>query len=296
MKSPLVSVLIPTYNRATLIEEALTSVLTQTYSNLEILIHDNHSEDDTLRRLSKYRHDPRVKVYHAPHNRGMIGAWNYLLKKSRGKYIKYLASDDLIDSSCVEREVAELEANPQVVLATCQRKFVNLATGKSKLLGFAKKSGVFNGLDYASELLTTLRENRIGEPTAVIFRRRLVSQVGLFDPQFSQYADFEYWLRLLAYGDIAYLHAPLCTFRLHGASSTSSAIADGRFIKETYRLIKKYYASPTYQKIYRLTATDCRMVRRLKTLDFLKNIKDLVMSRQLTRALRYTLALARSYF
>lgn len=291
MTTPLVSILIPTYNRRELVASALASALSQTYSHTEILVHDNHSSDGTPLYLKQYTSDPRVRLFLAPHNRGMIGAWNYLLKMARGKYLKFLASDDLLDPTCVAKLTKVLESHQGAVLATCQRRFVYDEQGRVETRGMATESQIFVGGKLAHSLLTCLRVNPIGEPTAVLFRRNVALRVGGFDPRYSQLADFEYWLRLLEYGDVAYHHEALCTFSLHAKSSTSAAIADGRFIDETYALISKYYGDPHYRQIFALRPKDRQQVTRLRTLDFAKNIKDLMLTGRLSQALRYILRL-----
>lgn len=218
----------------------------------------------------------------------MLGGWNWIMKKARGKYIKFLASDDLLEPTCVQELVDVLESHPRVALATCRRRFSTIDTGHETLVSFANKDVVINGREHAHWILTDLRENKIGEPTAVLFRRRYIKRAGYFDQTFSQFADFEYWIRLLEFGSIAYIHKVLCTFRLHGGSNTSAAIRDGRFITETFALIRKYYDSPRYRRAFRLTDNDRRQVTRQKSLDIAKNIKDLLIAGNTPQALRYT--------
>lgn len=284
--NPLVSILIPTFNRETYLGDAINSALNQTYPNIEIIVHDDASTDKTSQLLSLY-HDPRLRIIQTANNHGMIGGWNYIVKQARGKYIKFLASDDLLVPTCVEELVTSARAHPHAALITCQRNFINEEGRIFKTLGFAHKNTIVNGREHAHWILTTLRQNLIGEPTAVLYPTKLVKYAGEYDPQFSQFADFEYWIRLLQFGDLVYLHRPLCSFRLHAGNNTSAAIRDGRFITETFALINKYYKVTNLLKIYSLTPSDLKHVTKIKTLDTLKNIKDLVLSGQLLRAFQY---------
>lgn len=287
MPSPLVSILIPTYNRARYVGEAVASALAQDYPNLEIIVHDDASTDDTQAVLQPFRADPRLRVITTKANHGMLGGWNYIVKKAQGEYLKFLASDDLLAPQAVSHLVAALEAHPTAALATCRRRFIDAEGRVTCTLGFAGKSAVVSGTEHAHWILTTLRENKIGEPTAVLYRRRDAQRAGEYDATFSQFADFEYWLRLLACGDIAYVHEPLCSFRVHAGSNTSAAIRDGRFIAEIFALITKYYKDPIFVKKFHLTARDQEAVTRIKTLDTLKNIKDLFVHGQVAQAKRY---------
>ncbi len=293
---PLVSILIPTYNRADYLGQSLDSALAQTYPNIEIIVHDDASTDDTPALLKQYS-DPRLRIIHTKNNHGMIGGWNYIVGKSCGEYIKFLASDDLLAPNCVTELVSAALAHPAASLVTCQRQFIDeqgrpvRRGGVIKKMGFSNKNIVVGGKEHAHWILTTLRENKIGEPTAVLYPTKLVKKVGGFDPQFSQFADFEYWIRLLQFGDLVYVHKPLCSFRSHAQSNTSAAICDGRFITEIFALIRKYYKDPSFVKTFSLTSADHAHVTRQKTLDTLKNIKDLIFQGHLLRASRYTIKL-----
>ena len=285
MSYPLVSILIPTFNRADYLGEALDSALTQTYKNIEIIVHDDASFDNTPSLLAKY-HDPRLRVIRTKDNHGMLGGWNYIVKKAKGKYIKFLASDDLLDPACVAELVKSSLKYPRAALITCQRKFIDAQGRVVKKMGFARKEIIVDGKTHAHWILTNLRENKIGEPTAVLYPTKLVKKVGGYDPTFSQLADFEYWIRLLQFGDLVYVHKSLCSFRTHAGSNTSSAISDGRFITEIFALIKKYDSL--------LTPAERSHVIRQKTLDTLKNIKDLFFQGKFRQALRYSTKLLSS--
>ena len=283
---PLVSILIPTYNRAKYLGDALDSALHQTYKNIEIIVHDDASTDGTRELLQRY-HDSRLRIIRTENNHGMLGGWNYIVDQAKGEYIKFLASDDLLEPICVVELVKGALDNPQASIITCERKFVD-DTGKViKKMGFAKKDLIENGLLHAHWILTTLRENKIGEPSAVMYPTSLVKRAGGYDPQFSQFADFEYWIRLLQFGDIVYVNKPLCSFRVHAGSNTSAAIRDGRFITEIFSLLKKYYDDQAYRKVFNLTDIDHARISERKTLDTLKNIKDLIVTGNYSQARRY---------
>ena len=284
--NPFVSILIPTYNRADYLGSAIDSALAQTYQNIEIIVHDDASTDGTPALLAQYR-DPRLRIIRTEDNHGMLGGWNYIVTKAKGEYLKFLASDDLLEPSCVAELVASAQSHPTASLITCQRKFIDWRGEVVSKLGFANKNTVVNGKDHAHWILATLRENKIGEPTAVLYPTKLVKKAGEYDPTFSQFADFEYWIRLLQFGDLVYVHKPLCSFRTHEGSNTSSAIRDGRFITEIFALAKKYYDNPTYAKVFNLSSSDHSKVIQTKTLDTLKNIKDLFVHGQLAQARRY---------
>ena len=119
---PLVSVLIPVYNRGQLVLEAVESALEQTYSNIEIIICDNCSTDGTYDILCKnYANHPKVKLYQNEKNLGPVNNWIQCLQKATGKYVKILWSDDLISSQFIEKCVAVMEKDDDIgmVYSSC---------------------------------------------------------------------------------------------------------------------------------------------------------------------------------
>jgi|WetSurMetagenome_2_1015567.scaffolds.fasta_scaffold22045_2 glycosyltransferase involved in cell wall biosynthesis len=283
---PLVSICIPTYNREKTILDALNCALNQTYQNIEILISEDHSSDHTAALVKKIK-DPRIKLVVQKKNLGMIPNWNFCIQRAKGEYIKFLHSDDLIDPTCVEKEFNYFLKNEDVSLVTCKRKFIDDHDKLLYTMQFANKNTKENGREYGHKLLTTIRENRIGEPSAVMFRKVDAIKAGLFDQRFSQLADFEFWLRLHLFGNIGYINESLCSFRMHQGSNTTAAIKDGRFIDETFVFIEKFYENDEYRKAFKLTQKDKAKVIRMKTQDFLKNVKILFISGDLKTARIY---------
>src|SRR4029078_349231 len=105
MTSPLVSILIPTYDYGRYLPEAIESVLEQDYPNFEVLISDDASRDDSAKVIARYAaKDPRIRAHIQPANLGMVENWNWCLREARGEYIKFLFGDDKLAS----REALEI--------------------------------------------------------------------------------------------------------------------------------------------------------------------------------------------
>ena len=127
MEQPLVSVCIPAYNNADTIIETMQSVLAQTYRQLELIVVDDRSSDDTWQIVQQFRQetgDERLLVYQNDKNLGMAGNWNRCMELCRGDYIKLLCADDLIHETLLEREVAVMEEHPEVNLVQTDTRFV----------------------------------------------------------------------------------------------------------------------------------------------------------------------------
>lgn len=116
-RSPTVSIGVPVYNGADYLREALDSILSQTFDDLEVIISDNASEDDTQLISEEYAaKDPRVRYERNETNRGAAWNYNHVVVLARGKYFKWAAHDDWLAPAYIERCVAELESSDSVAL------------------------------------------------------------------------------------------------------------------------------------------------------------------------------------
>jgi glycosyltransferase involved in cell wall biosynthesis len=235
MKTPAVSVLIPTYNYARYLPEAIDSVLAQDFGDFEIIIADDASTDNTPEVCRMYEaKDPRIRFFRHKKNLGMVENWNWCLQQARGKYIKYLLADDKFAKPyALKRLVGALE-QPGVSLSVSARILIDESsqiTGIWNPLG--RKNRAINGTRVSVRCLNR-NTNLIGEPTAVLFRKTDAGRG--FDPAFRQLVDLEMWLNLLQCGDLAYLHEPLCCFRQHAGQQTEVNRASGLHLQELIRL------------------------------------------------------------
>ncbi|MCK5473113.1 MAG: glycosyltransferase family 2 protein, partial [Planctomycetes bacterium] len=114
---PKVSVIIPTYNRAYIVNNAIGSVLSQSLSDLEVLVIDDGSTDNT-NSVIKNVNDTRVQYYHKK-NGGVSSARNFGMAKAQGQFIAFLDSDDLWPDNFIETLLAKLQTNPEYGLAYC---------------------------------------------------------------------------------------------------------------------------------------------------------------------------------
>lgn len=232
---PLVSICIPTYNGEEFIESAILSALEQTYPNLEIIISDDNSIDNTLlivERILSTSEKPFYIHHHIP--QGIGENWNNCVRNSNGQYIKFLFQDDLLNNDCVERMMNLMLSSSNVGLVYCKRKFIYDSTNPEHL-NWIKHCGVLHknwlNLVIVEEILegkTYLKDkkllneplNKIGEPTAVLLNRKCFKEVGYFDKDLKQTLDFEYWYRLMKFFKVGFIDDELVTFRLHSNQAT----------------------------------------------------------------------------
>lgn len=228
--APLVSICIPTFNGSQYLSEALASVNEQTYSNLELIISDDHSTDNTLSILDSYSQSAKypIKIFnHKPE--GIAANWNNCLRKSNGKYIKFLFQDDILKPECISQMVKVLENDIRIALVASKRDIITDLNNRfsqgwiknfddlQKNLNLPKDEvAVLNGKDILkSPYFKKKPINIIGEPVAVLFRRDLIQAIGFFDNDMFQLVDYEYWLRMFKNNKIAFITRRLVQFRLH---------------------------------------------------------------------------------
>src|SRR5918996_2481069 len=114
ISTPKVSVVMPAYNAAVYLDEAVTSILNQTFREFEFIVINDGSTDDTVSILDKYeKSDSRIRVYHQE-NQGMIAALNRGCRLARGKYIARMDADDISLPRRFERQLEFMEGHPQI--------------------------------------------------------------------------------------------------------------------------------------------------------------------------------------
>lgn len=223
---PLVSVCMPVYRSERFVAEAIHSVLSQSFTDFELIVVDDASPDATHEIASSIQ-DPRLRVYRNEQNLGPEGNWNRCMGMARGQYIKVLPGDDTLYPVCLEDQVGVLEdvLNQDVVLTYCARDIVD---GGGRRVMRAKFPG--HGLINAASLVRrTIRYggNIIGEPGAVLFRADAAAKAGKFDASLGFVTDLDYWVRLLKFGNAYAISDVLCTFRISG-ENWSIALGENR--------------------------------------------------------------------
>jgi glycosyltransferase involved in cell wall biosynthesis len=212
---PKISVVIPTYNYANFLGEAIQSVLDQTFTDFELIIVDNCSTDNTDEVVTKYLSDSRVSYYKNDTNLGLVGNWNKCLEYARGEYIKFLCADDKFRPQLLEKYVAVMDTHPNLALLSAYNEIF----GARSLCRISPFKGYVHAPLVIEDLLG--RNNRLRSPSVCMFRKQHAEQAGRFNPKLHQYADRDYYIRLLAFGDCYFLPEPLCFARTHPGTQSA---------------------------------------------------------------------------
>jgi glycosyltransferase involved in cell wall biosynthesis len=208
---PEVSVIIPSYNSAKYLTDAVDSVLSQTFRDFELLVIDDGSTDDTDAVMSRY--GTPVRCIRQP-NLGVAAARNRGIKESRGRYVAFLDADDIWRPDKLKAQVSALLQNTGhraccTALTVASANLTPLGVKRSRLRAASLE-----------DLL--LRGNVIGV-SSVMCERSLFEITGAFDPSLSQCADWDMWLRLSALTEFIYLDLPLTVYRQHDANMSRNA-------------------------------------------------------------------------
>ena len=184
MRYPLVSVILPTYNRAWTLKDAVDSVLFQDYPNIELIIIDDGSKDNTQKLLEPYKNEIIVLTQE---NKGVSAARNAGIKKSRGEFIALLDSDDAWDKRKISCQVEFFQRNTKALI--CQTEEIWIRKGKrvNPKLKHKKPSGLI--FEPSLDLCLV-------SPSAVMMRRELFEQKGYFNEDFLVCEDYDLWLRV----------------------------------------------------------------------------------------------------
>lgn len=236
---PLVSICIPAYNNAGYIRDTVTSILNQTYRNLEVIVVDDCSTDDTAAVLSEIK-DPRFRLYTNEKNLGMAGNWNRCLLLSGGEFVKLICADDMIDENAIELEAKAMMENPTVNLVESDTRLVDVSGKKTGAFKRYFRSGIVDGRKLAH--CSLLIQNFFGAPVNNLIRRSALEETGVFDDAFTYILDFDLWVRLSLSGDVYIIHKLLNSFRIRSDSNTGVLIGEKREVYEGEhrRLLEKH--------------------------------------------------------
>ena len=230
---PAVSICIPTFNGAAWIGDAIRSALVQDFSDVEVVVCDDASTDETVQLAGQFD-DDRVRIVANGERVGMARNWSRCVRESRGAFVKFLMQDDRLSPGCVGRMVDVMRANPGVGLVFSGRdlEFDDPASDAAALFRsqFGELHSRLAPLSQANDgraLFKVMqsdrfRSNMIGEPTAVMVSRQALVRVGLFNVNIRQLTDLEMWLRVAFYFDVGFISESLATFRVHRGSATAS--------------------------------------------------------------------------
>jgi len=277
-KTPKASILIPTYNREKIILETLNSAVNQTYKNIEIIVVDNKSTDNSYEIIKKFaKEHPNVRAYQNEENIGPVRNWRRCLDYATGEYAKFLWSDDLLAPTFIEKTLPYLVEHEDVGFVFTGTEIFNEDTGRKNKAYFVGETGLYDTSKYIESSLLREPLPVPVSPGNALFRKKDLEKNLMLDVPNKIGSDFKmhaigndaliYLLTAKDYPKFAFINETLASFRVHNDSITISSNTNS--IKPT---ILYYIAKAHFVENY---VDDIRLKRRFNSRLFgvcLKNI------------------------
>lgn len=223
---PLVSIVTPTYNQAEYLTETIESVLAQSYPNIEYIVLDDGSTDNTQDVLSRF--DGRIRHERHP-NVGQAKTLNRGWKMSRGSLLGYLSSDDRLLPDAVTRLVEGLTQHINAAVVYCDYDLIDA------------KGRFFRSVKAEEFSLNRLTVDLVCQPgPGALFRRDVFERAGGWNESLRQVPDFEFWLRASRFGHFIRLPEILAQYRIHEESTSFRPISAERSL-EVVQVMKFYW-------------------------------------------------------
>lgn len=224
----LVSIITPAYNAEKYIKDTIASVIAQTYTNWEMIIVDDSSNDNTNEIIKEYQQkEKKIRLITLLKNQGIANARNIAIQNARGRYIAFLDSDDIWEKEKLEKQINFMRKN-NVYFSYHDYKLLNLSTKKEKIISVPKQ------LDY----LTLLKGNRTGSCLTICLDRKIVDEINFPN---AKHEDYICWLNILKkYNLIAFgLNEILGTYKVGKKSITSNKLQSAIWNWQVYRQSQK---------------------------------------------------------
>ena len=210
---PAVSVIMPVYNGATYLTEAIQSILQQTFDNFEFIIIDDGSEDRSVDIIKAFqKSDKRVILKDNEENRGIVYSLNYGISIARGKYVARMDCDDISNHRRLENQVGFLERNPEIGVVGSKAYIID------------EKGQIYAQIDVPErhfEIFWNLFfQNPILHPS-VMLRMDILQDISIYDECMSFSQDYELWTRLIERVSFHNIQKPLLYYRIHNFNVTN---------------------------------------------------------------------------
>ena len=269
----LVSVVTPSYNQETFLEETIRSVLEQDYEPIEYVVVDDGSTDGSIAIVERYA--DRLAWWTGQENRGQVPAINLGFAHTTGEYMAYLNSDDTLLPGAVARMAGELDAHPELLLVYGDARYTD---ERSQVTGYLPSR------EFDVAAMVRSADNHVVQPSTM-WRREAWERFGPFDERGWYFFDFEFFLQFPP-ERVRRIPEPLSTYRIHPAAKSTGAFAT-RLARDHARLADGFFASDRLPGAARDVANEGRSSAYLLGAEFAYEALDLSHARRYTlRGLR----------
>jgi len=238
--NPVISIVIPCHNSESTIKETIGSVLDQTYSNLEVIIYNNHSSDLTEKFVLEFQ-DPRIRYYTSESLLSMSQSWTAATKLSTGTYLLLLCSDDLLQENAISLLLEGFFSNTKLVQVIGRRKLITLngfLEIRSPFQRFKQKI-VLQNKDVIRKVVHS-GSNPFGETLVVLFKRVSLISCLPWSEKYFAHIDVDMYLRISRLGESLLIPQIVGKWRF-GSPKSSTSKSKNLFVKEFRELIYENY-------------------------------------------------------
>ncbi len=252
--SPLVSVIMPSYNAGKFIGEAIDSILQQTYENWELIIIEDCSSDNSLEIIQRYK-DSRIKVFYNRKNRGISETTNKGIQESKGKYIALLDDDDIAEKERLSLQVEYLEQYPEIDILGGRTKVINEQSEIINFLGkprnnpkYIKAVLLFSCMDFMNSTAMIRRD--------FIENNNLYYRNGCYGMQ-----DFRFYIESSKVGNISTIENFLLKHRVHAGNETERNLCENR--AERAKVYAEFQRYSLWRSGFRIDELSLRLINKI---------------------------------
>ena len=238
---PSVSVIIPVYNQHAYVEQAINSVLNQSYSNYELIIIDDASTDKSLEIIRQYSDYPKISIHTNKTNQECVKTFNKGISLAKGQYFSILASDDTWEPTFLEKCLIELNKNPKA--AFCYTR-VNIMNSSGKKKPRIKDRIKHNDNYFGNEFENIVRWLNPIPHHATVVRKKMVEEIGVYDENLITTHDWDLWLRLSKKFPAVFINEYLANYRVHDSNITLKRSSSGIKEKFIITILDKLFNDP----------------------------------------------------
>lgn len=287
---PLASIIIPVYNQAEFLPEAVASALRQSWPNLEILIIDDASTDGTSSVISRYKGNPRISACRNPENLDCARTFNRGIALAQGKYFGILAADDTWEPTFLERCISALERHPEAAFAYTR---LNLIKHRGR-----KKPRTPDRIPHVSdcccdEFCNIVRMLNPIPHHATVVRKSALEEVGGYDEDLVTTHDWDLWLRLAEKFKVVFINEPLSNYRVHSGNVSKTRSHRGEKEKYILKLLDRVFSRDDLPETLRMEKD---RIYAKAWLDIAEGYRVIQRYDDMYRCVKKTLSLSRNFF
>ncbi len=294
LKQPLVSIIVTTYNSSKYVLQTLESAKKQTYQNIELIVSDDCSGDNTIELCERWIESNhhwfvRTKLVSSPVHTGITFNFNRGLKAAKGDWIKFIAGDDILKDTCIDTFIKHINNSTEDIQILCglAKTFTNNVVFEDSDDRFVNKLDLFFTRSARKQYALLLKANRIMAPAVLIKRSLLISMDG-FDNNYPMLEDYPFWLKVTEKGIKIYGVSEIVTFyRIHSESVYSSALLQPYIINPFFEHLEHFERNYVFKRLTYVQKLERRLrYARYRLIVYLGNNRNNYFVRYLNACLR----------